>query len=282
MIGIIIGASLALMNIVGNWNVLLVIAYIFLIPFTFMGVTRTLLGEIVSEKSTKIKEFLKLNGVSDIIYQLYCISISVWKVAIYCGFMTIGMIIAILTQDTAEYPIFTTTSLEYMIYLYLLSGLATITFTLFMSLFFKDAKFAADIGGFLYVLVSLASLAVFLSEKTLPYYLICAFPQSALTIGIVMLSKISSGESFIPMGDIYWVLLVDFLIYLILFMYLDQVMDDGNGIKKQWLFCFSRKKQRVGDDLHERFIDEESDDSSSAVYHEKFSPDSNLKRILHA
>jgi len=70
--------------------------------------------------------------------------------------------------------------------LYFLSASANITFVLFVSTFFSDPKFASDMGGFFYIILSLGSFAVFAFDGQLPYYLACLFPQSGLSMGIIM------------------------------------------------------------------------------------------------
>mmetsp|Transcript_34696 Transcript_34696/g.31294 ORF Transcript_34696/g.31294 Transcript_34696/m.31294 type:complete len:81 (+) Transcript_34696:247-489(+) len=74
---------------------------------------------------------------------------------------------------------------------------------------------------------------------------------------------------------------VDFLIYLILYIYLDQVLPDDNGVKKSWIFCCKRKKQSYKADLEENLLKNvSSSDNSSAVYHQPFKNRQNLKKTL--
>jgi len=271
LLAIVIGGLIAIGSLVNNASFLLF--YVLMVPFTYMSVTRTMIGEIVYEKSSNIKEFLKLNGVTNITYQAYCIAITATKIAIFCLFICLGSAIGYYGSDNELFFDKDTISYFDLFLLYTLSGAATMSFILFLSVLFKDPKFASDLGAFFYVIVSLGSLAVMLVEdSTIPYYLVCLFPQSALTLGSYL-----STPTRVPFGtkDTYPMLIVDIFLYLFLYMYLDQVIRDGNGVKKPHCFCLRRKKKTLNKkrSLQEVLIDneknEDDQDVSSAIFHEK-------------
>lgn len=147
-----------------------------MVPFTFMSITRTILGEVISEKANKTKEMLKLNGLSDLTYQLYCFIITVGKISLFCAIISLGAAICYFWGSTTNNQITNVISYGEMITLYILGGLATGAFILFLSTLFSDPKFATDLGGFIYILISLGSFTVFLSNQQWVYYLVCLFP----------------------------------------------------------------------------------------------------------
>lgn len=74
---------------------------------------------------------------------------------------------------------------------------------------------------------------------------------------------------------------IDIIVYLILYIYLDQVLPDDTGVKKSWLFCLRKKKQSYKGGLEEGLLpDEGSADHSSAIYHEPFKNKDNLARTV--
>lgn len=278
LLAIIIGGSLSLLSLsrVSGIGSLFAMTFVFLVPFTFMGVTRTMVGEIVMEKTLKLKEFLKLNGVTDLNYQVYCMLVTLFKVLIYCCLITVGVFIcALFDGENYFFKSYGPLGL-----LYLLSGLGTTGYILLISVFFKEAKYAADVSGFLYVVISLCSLTVLLSKENIVYLLVCLFPQCALTFGMMTIVE-TRFEEKLSLNQIYGMLVLDSIVYTLLYIYLDQIVNDENGVKKHWLFCLSRKPRRmnyVG--LSESLIDEDRVDSSSAIYHEKISFESPTQKSV--
>src|SRR5690606_31377881 len=138
-----------------------------------------------SEKSTKIKEYLKLNGVSNLTYQAYCFILTTVKMGIFCLFILGGVGVGYVFSQASSSIMQLGQNYMDLFILYLLTSIATIAFILFFSTLFSEPKFASDFGGFLYVLVSLASFTTLMSQNQTPYLLMCLFPQSALTLGII-------------------------------------------------------------------------------------------------
>jgi len=281
LLGIVVGTCLALIGILPQSfiSALGVLVFFFLVPFTYMGVTRSSIAEIVQEKVLNIKEYLKLNGVNNSTYQAYCFSIASYKMFIQCGLICAGVAIGFSGSIYQDSQIF---SFAQMAALYVLSACANLAFILFMSTLFQEPKFASDIGGFLYVIVSLGSFAVFSSDNSLPYYLVCLFPQSGLTMGILLSLRDFHTQSGFGINQVYMMLGIDFGIYMILYWYFDQVIRDGNGVKKGYFFfltcCCERKKKRVkvNDEQAQKLMKEtdqgEGEKDSSAIFEEPFNP----------
>jgi ATP-binding cassette, subfamily A (ABC1), member 3 len=276
LFAIIIGTSLALINFRQGLSNLFMVTFLFFIPFTYMGVSRAMVGEIVMEKTLKLKEFLKLNGVTDFSYQMYCLIVTLFKVLLYSTFMALGAVVANLTADNE-------TIVENFLALpslYFLSGLASVGYILLISVFFKDAKFASDVSGFLYVILSICGFAVLITNNHFVFLIVCLFPQCALTLGLISQMK-NIGNIPITYTQIHWMLFVDAVVYIVLYIYFDLVVDDDNGVKKHWLFCLSRKpRRRTYTELRESLIDEANNDTSSAIYHEKMVFETQVKKYV--
>jgi ATP-binding cassette, subfamily A (ABC1), member 3 len=284
----IISGSLVAINALGNTiGALASLIYIILIPFTFMSVTRSMLAEIVFEKSSKLKEFLKLNGVSNLTYQCYTFLIVFGKVLLFSIMITAGVAVAYLFQN-GDLLNANNMSFGGMMEIYLLGGLGTASFILLASTIFSDPKFASDIGAFFYVIFSLGSFAVLNTTNPTYYYLVSLFPQTALTMGIIASLNNNNSSPFrnqdINIDTFTTMLIVDFFAYLILYSYLDQVIADGNGVSKPWNFFLNcRKRKHVGltngrVPLLPNSVVHVEQDTSSAVYHEPFNNQSGFNK----
>jgi len=124
--------------------------------------------------------------------------------------------------------------------LYVFCSLSTVSFILSLSTFFSDPKVASSVGGLLYAAISIVSMIATSQKREEIYYIVCLFPQSALTLGVRNGSGMYvEGFSF---HRIISMVLFDFFLYLILYLYLDQVVKDENGVRKPLLFFLDALK----------------------------------------
>ena len=167
--------------------------------------------------------------------------------------------------------------------IYSLCAFATVPVTLFLSTLFSEDKLASSVSGMIYVGISLASFIV-LSRQDVLFYLMCLFPQSALTLSLFINSfdDVPEYAADIPakLFKLKMVLLFDFFLYLILYMYLDQVIKDEKGVSKPLFFFLdflkSKKKKKLTSeallaDENRSETDREDKafiDASSAIYHD--------------
>lgn len=138
LLAVIIAATLTIRNISGL-GILGGIIYFITLPFTFLTTVRTMLGEIVSEKQSGIKEYLKLNGLHSFTYQLYLVSLSSIKIFFFTCFVLVGIAAGTLFESDPTYGQFIkffiqSTTTETM-QLYVLCSLSTVSFILFLSTF---------------------------------------------------------------------------------------------------------------------------------------------------
>ena len=290
LFAIIIAVSLAVSQL-SFLGLLASLVYVLTMPFTFYNTVRTMLGEIVSEKSSGIKEYLKLNGLPSLTYQLYSFTIVFVKTVFFTSFIIAGIYISRVLK-IGDDNVFKLELLGLMdtVTIYILCAVATVTLILFMSTLFSDPKVASSVGGLLYIGVSLLSFAVIKRTDVL-FYLMCLFPQSSLILSLtVYINSDSDDQGATKLFWIKMILIGDFFLYLIFYMYFDQVLKDQNGVSKPWFFCLSclksKKKRRnteidlASSQMKTPLIPTESPtdgntytanepDTSSAVYHEQ-------------
>ena len=277
-----------------------VIIYVFTMPFTFLSTLRTMVGEIVSEKSSGIKEYLKLSGLSTLTYQFYAFTLVFVKVFFCTAFIIVGMLIGSVLKLGDDSGFFEELiGLGDTIQMYLLCSLATVSFILFLSAFFSEPKVASSVSGLIYVALSLASFG-FLDNDGAPYYLMCLFPQSALILSLFAKENDwkDPSQSGSKIYNIRFILLGDFFLYLILYLYLDQIMGDENGVSKSIFFCLKSNKRAKRSVASSRdavtnpllvndasgtgdaYNIDPSQDTSSAVYHEQIHGLQSLQRTV--
>lgn len=287
LLAIIIAGAIAVSQL-GLLGVLAMFIYTITVPFTFLTTVRTTIGEVVSEKASGIKEYLKLNGLSSFTYQLYLLSVSAIKTIFFTSFIVLGVVLSDVfgafyrDVDTKAKIALST---EDMIQVYVLCAFATISFTLFLSTFFSDSKVASSVGGVVYITLSLGSFIIFKKVGSFYYYLVCLFPQSALSLCLFLDPKKETDAS-----TLIWVkaiMFFDFFLYLVAFLYLDQVMKDENGIRKPYLFFLDSLRQKKksassaeATETKEELLNKDQTDTSSAVHHEAIPDIRNLRRAV--
>ena len=275
------------------------IVYVLTVPFTFLAPVRTMIGEIVQEKSSGMKEYLKLNGLTTFTYQLYMLTLTTIKTSIFTLCIVAGILIEefFRAQESNTGPQMFLNPWD-TIEFYILCSFGTITFILMLSTFFSDAKVASSTGGLIYVSISLCSLVVLAQENQLWNDLICLFPQAALTLSLTVKSPAFENDSS-GLLRVKLIMLFDIVLYYILYIYLDQVVKDGNGVTKPYFFFLDYLKPRRSRvsisslEIPDRLLDADSinverrstatdteTDTSSAVYHEMIHDTRYLKRAI--
>jgi len=278
ILGFVLAGALTL-NHLGIFGALTVIVYLLTLPFTNLISVRTTLGELVSEKASGIKEYLKLNGLSHYTYQLYAFIVTTQKTIFFTTFTILGILLGNYIGDfTHSKSIFVLKiSTAETIAAVLICSLATISFTLFLTTLFNDSKVATSMGSVIYMGISLVSLLVFKTDQAVYYYLVCLFPQSALALSLFMDPDQAPPE--VTRERVNWFMVFDFVMFSVLYVYLDQVLKDENGTKRSYFFCLNclKRKSRFPQQAknkplnvpllnHSSHSHEEEKSSSSPVY----------------
>mmetsp|Transcript_5990 Transcript_5990/g.5318 ORF Transcript_5990/g.5318 Transcript_5990/m.5318 type:complete len:205 (-) Transcript_5990:2082-2696(-) len=182
--------------------------------------------DVVTDKSDKYKENLKINGLTSAAYHFSTILFAYFKVIIFTVITCFGFFIT----KAQEIQI----SAINLTLLYFCAGLATTHLALFLTNFFQSKELSADLGGFIFTILSFSYLAAAETGKNAWYYISMLFPQNSLSIALM-----SKEDNKIPLElvTIYVFLLIDSIMYLLLYFYLDEVLPDQFGVKKNWNYC---------------------------------------------
>lgn len=203
--------------------------------------------QFVYEKEKRLRMMMKMHGLSDGAYWLITYS--------WCLFVYILYIIIFLVFGSAiGLKMFTLNSYGIQIILYLLFGINMIALAFLLSCLFSSSR-TAIVATFIYVfatgLIGNLLLAEFLeSGKTFVVW-IEIIPAFALYRGLWELASYSflgnyrgtQGMQFSNlsddgngMTDVWILLVVTWLVFLVLALYLEQVFASGTGIRKHPLY----------------------------------------------
>ncbi|XP_069511181.1 cholesterol transporter ABCA5-like [Ambystoma mexicanum] len=215
-------------------------------------------AHVVAEKEKKLKEFLKIMGLHDTAFWLS------W-VLLYSSFILImSLLMAIIVTVFSPFP----KSNYFLIFaLFFLYGISLIFFALMLTPFFKKAKHVGVVE-FLATLVfgCIGLLIVLVEDFPKPYvWLLSPFCHCTFLIGIAQvlhLEDYETGALFsnlkegpCPLIITYIFLVVDSTIYLLLAIYLDQVLPGEYGLRRSPFFflkpSYWSKKTRDYSELNE-------------------------------
>ena len=224
----------------------MIIAYV--IPLSFY------VFKIVKEKENKIKEGMKIMGMSEFDYFL----------SYFIQYFIENLIYSICNSLILYYKIFKHVNFWFIFLLFFLFGMNIFSLIIFFQSFMNKTRIAMILSILFYFLMFFISNPI--SNENVSHFvkiIFSFFPQSALQFGIDIFSKfevnfISFNKSYLNMMfgnykiiDLYVMLIVDFFIYLILGIYFENVVSHEFGIKKKWnFFCDKKfwKKNNFNDD----------------------------------
>ncbi|XP_030854731.1 ATP-binding cassette sub-family A member 5 isoform X4 [Strongylocentrotus purpuratus] len=204
------------------------------IVLAYMPFTAVLLTTLVIEKERKIKEVMKIMGLNNVTFWLS------W-IIVYIGIVFIvGLIIAGFSKAITLFP----DGNFFLIFLGLFFyGLSVVTMSFMFSPLFKKATTAGGAGSFFIMLfvIPYIPLAI-LGPETVPAWLLwilCLFSPTAIAFFIdrcVLFEQISNGVQFSNLGDGYFppyaplvMIFVDIILYLLLAIYLENVVPGAYG-----------------------------------------------------
>lgn len=218
-----------------------VLPFVMLIAF-MQPVIRLILG-LVREKETKIREGMRMMGLSD--FSLF----ASW----YITYFVLFFVIAVSLTVIGSIGLFEHSSPLLVFSWFFLLGTATTAFCFFISTFFNRAKTAAIIGTLIYTAAFFPYLAVQNPSVTVVQKMLtslCAPAAFALSLSVM-----SAGEQ-VGMGITFdnWIvqrdnysfaiglasLLVDTILYTVLGWYCENVLPSEFGVRRPFYFCLTR------------------------------------------
>uniref|UniRef100_A0A8C6NMZ2 ATP binding cassette subfamily A member 5 n=1 Tax=Nothobranchius furzeri TaxID=105023 RepID=A0A8C6NMZ2_NOTFU len=198
-----------------------------------------LIVNVVAEKEHRLKDTMTMMGLYNTAFWLS------WGL-LYAALVTaMSILMALIATVTSLFP---NSDFFIIFFLNFLYGISSIFFSFMLTPLFKKPKFASTVGSMLTVVFGCMSLFVVLM-KDFPQplvWLLCLLSPSAFSIGIAQVvyleaqgygavfSTLTSGPY--PLYVPLFMLAVDCVLYLLLAVYLDQVIPGDFGMRRSLLY----------------------------------------------
>lgn len=203
----------------------------FYFPLTYIGLLRKIFIDLVLEKSLKYKETLKIMGLKQISFT------ASWLLTFYI----IGILIEIVMALTLYYGeiINNTRSLPKILFAYFLYMLSSVHMCFCITSFFSDPRQSIKAGS---AILFVCCLVYFLaSYVTLPLwlvYMLSLIPQANVSLTLMTLQpnhiyNLDYNED-VALG----IQAFNVIFYFLLYLYLDEIVQNQYGISKSKFFCF--------------------------------------------
>eukprot|EP01138_Halocafeteria_seosinensis_P011391 gb/GECG01011634.1/.p1 GENE.gb/GECG01011634.1/~~gb/GECG01011634.1/.p1 ORF type:complete len:2040 (+),score=216.84 gb/GECG01011634.1/:1-6120(+) len=215
-------------------------AILFVISFLFPSFK--LIRSIVDEKETKIREGMKMMGMSA--FSLF----SAW----FTTYLIIFAIIAILICALTSWGVFGHTNGAILFLFFWLFGAASTALCFLISVFFSRAKVASVVGSVLFIATFFPYYAVngkLMAFSSKSWASLLAPVAFGLNLDVLATTESNgvgiTGDNLYRKYNNYTfghgmgMLVLDFLLYTVLGWYLDQVVPSEFGIKRPWYFIFT-------------------------------------------
>ncbi|XP_066919865.1 ATP-binding cassette sub-family A member 2-like [Clytia hemisphaerica] len=235
-------------------NFLFMIQYIMplCVVISFIYSVAILVQSIVYEKEQRLKEVMKMMGLSNTVHW------AAWFITSIVGMLTIVILLTIVLKTGHILP----NSNSYIIFVFLtLAAIATIMFCFLISIFFSKAKLAAACGGIIYFVTYMPYIFISIQEGGSNHIDVSSnfktvaslFSTTAFGLGAryfalfeqngvgLQWSNLSmsplEGDDF-NMRKVFTMLLADTFIYAILVWYIESIHPGTYGIPRPWYFPF--------------------------------------------
>ncbi|XP_042337901.1 cholesterol transporter ABCA5-like, partial [Plectropomus leopardus] len=198
-----------------------------------------LIVNVAAEKEHRLKDTMTMMGLYDSAFWLS------WGLLYAALVTTMSILMSIIATYTALFPNSDFFVIFFLIFLY---GISSIFFSFMLTPLFKKPKFASTVGSMLTVVFGCLSLfTVLMKDFPQPLvWLLCLLSPSAFSIGIaqvVYLEAQGDGAVFSSLANgphpLYvplLMLVVDCILYLLLAVYLDQVLPGEFGMRRSLIY----------------------------------------------
>uniref|UniRef100_A0A669B662 Cholesterol transporter ABCA5 n=1 Tax=Oreochromis niloticus TaxID=8128 RepID=A0A669B662_ORENI len=198
-----------------------------------------LIVNVAAEKEHRLKDTMTMMGLYDTAFWLS------WGLLYAALVTTMSILMAIIATYTALFPNSNFLVIFFLIFLY---GISSIFFSFMLTPLFKKPKFASTVGSMLTVVFGCLSLfTVLVKDFPQPLvWLLCLLSPSAFSIGIAQVvyleaqgdgavfSSLTNGPH--PLYVPLLMLVVDCILYLLLAIYLDQVLPGEFGMRRSLVY----------------------------------------------
>uniref|UniRef100_A0A8C9ZJT8 ATP-binding cassette sub-family A member 5-like n=1 Tax=Sander lucioperca TaxID=283035 RepID=A0A8C9ZJT8_SANLU len=198
-----------------------------------------LIVNVAAEKEHRLKDTMTMMGLYNTSFWLS------WGLLYAALVTTMSVLMSIIATYTALFPNSDFFVVFLLIFLY---GISSIFFSFMLTPLFKKPKFASTVGSMLTVVFGCLSLfTVLMKDFPQPLvWLLCLLSPSAFSIGIaqvVYLEAQGDGAVFSSLANgphpLYvplFMLVVDCILYLLLAVYLDQVLPGEFGMRRSLVY----------------------------------------------
>uniref|UniRef100_A0A674F8L3 ATP-binding cassette sub-family A member 5-like n=1 Tax=Salmo trutta TaxID=8032 RepID=A0A674F8L3_SALTR len=198
-----------------------------------------LIVNVAAEKEHRLKDTMTMMGLYDSAFWLS------WGLLYAALVTTMSILMSIIATYTALFPNSDFIVIFLLIFLY---GISSIFFSFMLTPLFKKPKFASTVGSMLTVVFGCLSLfTVLMKDFPQPLvWVLCLLSPSAFSIGIaqvVYLEAQGDGAVFTTLANgphpLYaplLMLVLDCILYLLLAVYLDQVLPGEFGMRRSLVY----------------------------------------------
>ncbi|OMJ73736.1 hypothetical protein SteCoe_27506 [Stentor coeruleus] len=235
----------------------------FFIIISYLVPVSRLLSSIVQEKETKTKEMMMMMGLSNSAYWLSWIT---YYTIIYT------VVSIVLTILIIQMKVFTNSNGGLVFLYFWIFGMACLSFSIFLSMFFSKSRSAVLVGvpvflGSYFVSFAVNDPLVSMNKKSGASLL----PTVAFTLATNVITQLETGEAGIQNSNTSYdienynfaiyigVIIVDIVYMSLLAAYLEVVWPSEWGVKKPWYFLFTKtfwcpKKIHTNEELFEQDV----------------------------
>lgn len=198
-----------------------------------------LIVNVAAEKEHRLKDTMTMMGLYDSAFWLS------WGLLYAALVTTMSILMSIIATYTALFPNSDFLVVFLLIFLY---GISSIFFSFMLTPLFKKPKFASTVGSMLTVVFGCLSLfTVLMKDFPQPLvWVLCLLSPSAFSIGIAQVVYLEAqGDGAVFSSLVYGphplyvpllMLVLDCILYLLLALYLDQVLPGEFGMKRSLVY----------------------------------------------
>jgi ATP-binding cassette, subfamily A (ABC1), member 3 len=209
-----------------------------MLVLSFLYTVSQLSKRLVEEKELRLREGSMVMGLGKLAFYASWFLTYLIQVLVSSIIITIFVSSGLLKQS----------SVVIVFLLYFLFSFSTVLLSALLASFFSKSKIAALVVPLFYFGLSIPSFSLPDSTSAGVYILLSLFSPTAFGVGTRLLfeyevndgmglADLSSSEDTVSMGVVFAMLIIDCILYLLLTLYLDEVLPGEWGSKRHPCFC---------------------------------------------
>ncbi|CUG86889.1 ABC transporter, putative [Bodo saltans] len=209
-----------------------------MLVLSFLYTVSQLSKRLVEEKELRLREGSMVMGLGKFAFYASWFLTYLLQVLVSSIIITIFVHVGLIKQSAVLIVFF----------LYFLFSFSTVLLSALLSSFFSKSKIAALVVPLLYFGLAIPSFSLPDSSGAGVYIILSLFSPTAFGVGTRLLfsyevndgmgwADVSSTEDTMNMGTVFALLIIDCILYLLLTLYLDEVLPGEWGSKRHPCFC---------------------------------------------